>query len=330
VRLEKRAKVKIREAGADQPLRKQAPDLIRLVGGEPSERERAARSRLERERPAAPAQVPPAKERYRFSAFYPEKVKPEAVGKILAYATLGSVPAREFAQEALGLMDLPSGVGARVGASEPVAVPAGRTITVTPNVPGLDFGGVTETRIQLWEEVQSAEFRFRAQPDSVGRLCQGSVDFWLEGLILASVPVTILVQEELPEFFRQSLQETRARPYRSVFPSYSRRDSQVVDCLELYAEAFGDRYLRDIRALRAGEEFDPRIQQFIEQADVFQLFWSRNAAESRWVTKEWQLGWTQRTSRPDPYFVRPVYWTPRPEPDPPDPLCTVHFARITI
>ena len=33
MRLEKRREVKIREAGADQPLRKQAPDLIRLVGG---------------------------------------------------------------------------------------------------------------------------------------------------------------------------------------------------------------------------------------------------------------------------------------------------------
>lgn len=272
----------------------------------------------------------PAKKRYRFSAFYPEKVEPETVGRILAYATLGRVPARDFAQEAVRLMDLPSGVEARVAASEPVAVPTGRTITVTPNVPGLDFGGLTEARMQLWEEVQSVEFRFRPRPDSVGSLCEGSVDFWLEGLILASVGVKILVQEETPEFFRRTLREAQARPYRSVFPSYSRRDSEVVDRIELYAEAFGDRYLRDIWALRSGEEFDPRLQQFIEQADVFQLFWSRNAAESAWVRKEWQLGWSQRTSRPDPYFVRPVYWTPSPEPEPPDPLCTVTFARITV
>ena len=53
----------------------------------------------------------------------------------------------------------------------------------------------------------------------------------------------------------------------------------------------------------------------IERADIFQLFWSRNAAKSKYVEDEWR--YALRLGRELSRFIRPVYWT---EPMTPPPL----------
>jgi TIR domain-containing protein len=94
-------------------------------------------------------------------------------------------------------------------------------------------------------------------------------------------------------------------------------------------EASGDRYLRDVRDLRSGEEWEPRLLEMIEHADIFQLFWSSNSMRSRFVRREWEhaLG----LGRPD--FIRPTYWeNPFPESPadglPPEALRALNFHRM--
>ena len=41
-------------------------------------------------------------------------------------------------------------------------------------------------------------------------------------------------------------------------------------------------------ALRAGEQWQPRLLELIEDADVFQLFWSGNSMDSRHCRIEWE------------------------------------------
>lgn len=67
----------------------------------------------------------------------------------------------------------------------------------------------------------------------------------------------------------------------------------------------------------------------IDEADVFQLFWSSNSMRSAFVRQEWEHALALRR----PSFVRPVYWEePLPEdPEeglPPDELRRLHFQRI--
>jgi hypothetical protein len=104
--------------------------------------------------------------------------------------------------------------------------------------------------------------------------------------------------------------------YRNTFPSYSRKDERVVRACETVVESSGDRFLRDVRLLRSGEEWAPRLLELIGQADVFQLFWSQHAAQSQQVEREWRHALTLLPSRTN--FVRPVYWTPTPYPIPPE------------
>lgn len=96
-------------------------------------------------------------------------------------------------------------------------------------------------------------------------------------------------------------------------------------------EALGIDYLRDVWALRSGDRWSERLREFIDQADVFQLFWSTNAMGSAYVRAEWEYALSTRGTD----FIRPVFWEePFPEDEgaglPPADLRKVHFAKLAL
>jgi hypothetical protein len=268
-------------------------------------------------------------ELFRCSAFYPERIETKTVGTIVVSVHLESA-ASDVVREAARRIPLPHGQMLKAGSAAPtVRLPRQSLVDINVDVPGLVFE-TTRSSLHLWEDKQFVEFRFKPTPSSVGQLCRGWVHFWFEGIVLADVSVAILVEvDDIPEIFRNSLAESNARPYRYVFPSYSHQDKEAVERLEAYAESFGDTYLRDVRSLRAGQEWNEELRGFIKRADVFQLFWSVNAARSNYVRNEWQCALSERTTRPDPYFLRPIYWTETPAEIPKE-LEPIHFAKVPL
>jgi hypothetical protein len=267
-------------------------------------------------------------ENLRFSAFYPERISSQHIGKILVYAHLESVT-RVVTQEAARILNLTVDTKMKVGSEKTnKSLHWKSVVRVTPDIPGLIFDK-DEEKLSLWDDNQSVVFRFQCKPTEKGKVCNGWVHFWIEGILLADVAVNIYVADEnVPDIFREALTEANARPYRYVFPSYSHQDGYIVEQLEAYAESFGDKYLRDIHNLRSGERWNDKLAGFIKQADVFQLFWSDNSAKSTYVEHEWRHALLQRDSRSDPYFVRPVYWSKKPASPIPQDLQDIHFARI--
>jgi hypothetical protein len=184
--------------------------------------------------------------------------------------------------------------------------------------------------MRLWEDMQSVEFRFKPAPGLAGAVCRGWVHYWLEGVILADVEITIYVADDrLPEVFREKLAEANAKPYRLVFPSYSHNDTAVVERIEIYASCLGDEYLQDVKKLRSGQHWNEELHRYIRRADVFQLFWSQQAAMSIYVEQEWRRALKECDFRPDPFFIRPVYWAEKLESVPPE-LSHLHFARAPL
>jgi hypothetical protein len=121
----------------------------------------------------------------------------------------------------------------------------------------------------------------------------------------------------------------RADRFRRIFASYAHADAQVVDRLAAAVGVLGDEYIIDSRSLRSGEDWERRIKGFIEQADVFQLFWSSNALRSPHVLAECR----HALSLDREGFIRPVVWEdPFPqdvERDlPPSPIRRLHFSRL--
>jgi hypothetical protein len=210
------------------------------------------------------------------------------------------------------------------------AVPREGEITFVPEVPGVEFN--PPRRTFCWQEsVHREEFRLRAAPELDGKVARGRLTVFLGSLILADISLTIKVDSQARAAPEDPSEKASARPYRRIFASYSHRDLHIVQQVEHFTRAMGDEYVRDWTHLRAGEVWNDRLMQLIEQADVFQLFWSTNSMQSAYVRREWE----HALSLGRPNFIRPVYWEePLPSsPDgklPPEELRRIHFQKLYV
>ncbi len=211
------------------------------------------------------------------------------------------------------------------------AIPQEGEITLLPDVPGIEFN--PERRMFRWlESVDREEFRLRASAGLDGQVARGRLSAYLGAVLLAEVTLAIKVDSTHQESKEAEPSDSvTARPYRKIFASYSHQDAEIVRQYEWFVETLGDQYLRDVRDLRAGEDWNEALLRLIEQADVFQLFWSNSAMSSPYVRREWEYALSLNRAS----FIRPTYWEePLPQsPDgtlPPEVLRRLHFHRIAF
>jgi hypothetical protein len=162
------------------------------------------------------------------------------------------------------------------------------------------------------------DFRLKAGPHYLNKASNGTITVTIDGAIAADVPISIYVRSDSRGI---EITSHTAPAYRSLFCSYSHRDRAVVRRVERACRALGIECLRDEVSLKSGEMWSKELSSMIERADIFQLFWSREAAASPFVEKEWLYALT----REEEHFIRPVYWK-IPMPPPPAKLAHIHFA----
>jgi serine/threonine protein kinase len=216
-----------------------------------------------------------------------------------------------------------------VDARQPI--PRAGEITLLPLVPGIEFN--PDRRVFRWcEEVHREEFRLKASEQLNGQVARGRLAAYFGAILLAEVDLAIKVDTAYQALAHSDHSETvTARPYRKIFASYSHEDVEIVRQYERFVETLGDRYLRDVRDLRAGEAWDKGLLRLIDEADVFQLFWSTHSMASTFVRREWEYALSLNRES----FIRPTYWEePLPEsPDhslPPEVLRRLHFHQIAL
>ena len=224
------------------------------------------------------------------------------------------------------------------------ALPRGAGLRVVPDLPGLTCNPQA-VELNWLEPVHEIPFRLRAADGLAGCTVRGWVRVWFGRLILGEVSLAIPVDpatapagtpgtESAPLAAVRPPEPPRLthepiRRYYRIFPSYSHRDTEVVRECRRVAAALGDDYLQDVVALRSGERWSERLLELIDDADVFQLFWSEASMRSVQCRREWEhaLGLKR------PGFIRPTYWE-RPiasAPDldlPPAALRELHFAWL--
>lgn len=76
------------------------------------------------------------------------------------------------------------------------------------------------------------------------------------------------------------------RRYSKIFISYAHADYSQVRGIAEGCKMNGSDYFFDRHTLQAGDIFKEKILQYIDNADLFVLCWSKNAAESEWVQIE--------------------------------------------
>ncbi len=317
----------VRRAAALSPSER-FPDLTALADAMAGVVERLDRGEARADR------LPVYDEDVQFTVYRPKRLAPGVWDTLLVFAHLESLPAdaapgtpdplEEVQRQAAALLGDPSGHGQQTVDSS-MAVPREGTLTVVPSADGITFNPPSAS-FQWVEPVHREEFRMRAGAEALGTIVRGRVSVFLGSIILADIPLTVRVDGNASAG-DQPRERASARPYRRIFASYSHSDMHVVEEFARYADALGDKYLRDVVDLRSGERWNDALKHLIGEADVFQLFWSWNALHSPYVREEWQ--YALALGRPS--FIRPVYWDdPLPSHGelPPPSLRALHFERI--
>jgi hypothetical protein len=266
----------------------------------------------------APELLPSAivPETVKFSAYYPRETAPQVWQPLAAY-----VYRQSAAQDVI--QDVREVLGARLPdfrRSDEQArqtLQEGAFITATPNLPGVQVNPPTLT-IGFYEPFHRFDFKIRATSAPLNQAVNGSITFTVEGVIVADLPISIFVGTNTGEAMTGAVSKPA---YSAIFCSYSRDDTRIVERVEKAYKALGITYLRDVVTLRSGQNWNEELMRLIEQADIFQLFWSDSAAESRYVRQEWEHALQAQRQ------IRPVYWE-QPIPKVPDALRSLHFAYM--
>ena len=207
------------------------------------------------------------------------------------------------------------------------SVVRGTELRFVPSVPGAEFNP-PEVAFRWQEPVHRSAFRVRADAAADGVVLEGRMAVFCGIVALAEIPLRLAV-DATAAARRPEPEQVTARPYERIFPSYSHLDADVVTEVEAVSIYLRNQFMRDCRMLRAGEVWSARLREAIDEATVFQLFWSRNAMASQHVRDEWEYALS--LGRDD--FIRPVYWEwPIPRDDaaglPPPALERLHFHPL--
>jgi hypothetical protein len=279
-------------------------------------------------------------ENVQFTVYRPRRIPPEVWCRVLAFAHLAERradgppdapdPVEEMQLQARQLLGDDAAAYADTTQDSGGAIPRAGEITFMLDFPDLQVNP-TRRSFRWLEDVQREEFHVRAAAALDGRTVRGTLRVHAGALLVAEVALAIRVDATVERPSARDAEADQVRPYRRIFPSYSHLDEAVVRQVEAYAQTLGDEYLRDVTHLRSGEVWSERLADFIREADVFQLFWSRHSMRSLWVRREWEYA----LSLGRPSFIRPTYWeTPMPEaPDqdlPPAALRALHFHCLAV
>ena len=282
--------------------------------------------------------IPP--DEVQFTVYRPKVVRPGEWNVMLAFAHLADRrpeapaddpdPIEQVRAQALSILGPQAKEFRDTSVEARQAVPREAEITLLPYAPGIEFN--PERRAFRWtKDLHREQFDLRASADLDGKTARGRLSAYLGAILLAEIDLSIKVDSSHRKAPKDEPQEVAAaRPFRKIFASYSHKDVEIVRQYETFVQTLGDRYLRDVRDLRSGEEWNEALLKLIDQADVFQLFWSNNAMRSEFVRREWE----HALSLGRPFFVRPTYWeNPFPESSdpqlPPEELGRIHFHCIS-
>jgi hypothetical protein len=258
-----------------------------------------------------------------FSTYYPRDIQPSAWYALKAYVFRESAADQVEADAEKQLEGVMSNIRNVLRAARTV-IQKGAEITASPSIPGFRFDPVRVT-VSLVDNWHRFDFKVRSETAARDESHKGAITFSVEGVMICEIPLSIYVTSGAPApqiAARTTPEPAAGNPFHAVFCSYSRKDIHVVERVERVIKTLGYDYLRDLTTIRPGEEWDERLLQMIDRADIFQLFWSSNSATSNAVRKEWDHALKLAKTRPA--FIRPVFWE-QPMPPPPPELGHINF-----
>jgi hypothetical protein len=272
-----------------------------------------------------PTQTSPvvSPEQLRFTAFHRKEVVVETWNTLLVYTHIE--PAlQEIYRDVDKFKNELGNAPRKVSAQATQLVLRETNITIVPECKGVTFNPKRTTFTWL-EDWHRANFRFLVKKELAGSAGNGKINIFAGPLLIGTLKMALLFEEQIDlSQSRETVTEVTTGLYKQIFASYSHDDTPIVlSCRNIY-KALGFNVLIDIDTLRAGQVFSEALKRMIDNADIFQLFWSERSAKSAYVELEWEHALQLNKGEG---FVRPVYWE-LPLVPPPARLTALQFAYL--
>lgn len=225
-------------------------------------------------------------------------------------------------------------------ADEKATLEDGATLTVMIHCDALNFNQVGA--MQQWKApFVRFDFNFTANESLLDEIIEGRIAILMGMIEIASINFNLVITPANPLAMITAIphdpitaptfdSSATASLYQKIFVSYSRKDTIVAEQYRKIQMMAGNIIFMDTHSIRAGEDWEVALKRFIDEADVFQLFWSQHSASSDHVRFEWEYALTQRCPETRcVQYIRPAYWK-KPLPDIPEELNHLHFAFVEM
>jgi hypothetical protein len=267
-------------------------------------------------------------EKLAFTASYPSVVNSETWYSLLVYLHLAGL--QNEIEKLLAVRSSQLGIIPARSTGQ-IAVPVQREtiIKLVPHLEGFEFNP-TFQEIKWYEDIQEINFRLRADTNFEGRTSLGSVDVYVGACLVALIPLAVTTRKPHDLSLADTSTATTVERFESIFISYSHRDTEIIDACVAAYDALGIEIYIDKDRLKSGYNWNKALQKFIDEADLFQLYWSEASSKSIYVEEEWRyaLGLVGRPSKGERY-IRPLRWED-PCPELPQQLSHLHFATLDL
>jgi pSer/pThr/pTyr-binding forkhead associated (FHA) protein len=275
-----------------------------------------------------------------FTAYYPREIEADSrVGGVYVYAYLESELAAIQKDVEKFKEELGDEIPRPRSASNTVRIQPDTPIIVSIECDDLEF---VHTSIKKRWRGSWERFDFEFYPPQSPTVALAHISISVAGIEVARIPncaievvAPIPAADPLPmidnPIYQARLESQSTRLYQKIFISYSRKDTLVVEAYRKAQLALGNDVFMDTYSTRTGANWQAELARFIDEADVFQLFWSEASSTSQSVRDEWEYALKVRC--PDDgcvAFIRPVIWKKPIAITPPPELGHLNFRYVDL
>ena len=218
------------------------------------------------------------------------------------------------------------------------SIERGARLAFQLSLPGLEIDDATPSPIVWRGRTEGVQFGVTAPSDWPARTVVGTLLVTLESVPIGQIKFKLAVMANSLSSI-QSLMASPVAPigspvaqphkmtrYQMVFISYASPDRDEVLKRVQMLKRFNVKFFQDVLNLEPGERWEQSLYKHIDESDLFLLFWSSAAKNSKWVREEvkYALGLRTQSAGELPEIV-PIVLEGPPVPEPLPELAHLHF-----
>jgi hypothetical protein len=206
-------------------------------------------------------------------------------------------------------------------------VPYGSQLSLHLLIPGLRVEPAVD-HLEWYGSPSAAQFEVTVPPDRLNGSVVATVTISLEHVPIGHLKfkLDIAARRENKASVESEQIDHVSHFYQRAFISYASADrAEVLKRVQMLAR-LRVKYFQDLLSLEPGERWERALYRHIDESDLFLLFWSTAAKESKWVMEEVRYAISRKGSDESaPPEILPVIIEGPPPVAPPNELAHLHF-----